>query len=548
MAIDLISVPTATMELADIAGTVLPGDARTTDRLSALLANNVPFTVTDYAELTDTDDQPMFQRAHDAAAAKGGGRIFVPNRATPYSFASTLNVTSPNVTFEGDAWASTILPANASFNLVTLGSAAHRSQFKRIWFQGAATDTTTTQHGIFTGALAAPDDVSVVGCLFGATSAVGGSLANAIKIDGGNRWKVLGCTVMYPQGATSNHGYGILAGTTNYLIANSNHFLFTTGHGRHAIYLSGGCTWCNVGLNVAIGTTEEAFPMYSQGAQAANTDNLVHDNQVFGGGQLTSTSAAFSIFGKANRNTHRGNKVYGYQGFGFTVNNGAQGAGLTDGNTLDNNESWNVAWDGLAIYGATNTTVRGCDMWNCSQASSGTYPAFSVRKDGSTISDKTIFAGGNTARGSTLRGGLFVESGCTGTVVGQEYFPDAQIARIMTNGAAVRGGQYVNYGLHAISADNGDTSQTIQTGRDAKTERWATTLTAARTVTLDTTNALDGSLFKVIRTGLGAFTLTVSPLVGGASSKVIPSATAAIVDVEYSTDLGGWVLTGYQPL
>jgi hypothetical protein len=101
MAIDLISVPTATMELADIAGTVLPGDARTTDRLSALLANNVPFTVTDYAELTDTDDQPMFQRAHDAAAAKGGGRIFVPNRATPYSFASTLNVTSPNVTFEG---------------------------------------------------------------------------------------------------------------------------------------------------------------------------------------------------------------------------------------------------------------------------------------------------------------------------------------------------------------------------------------------------------------------------------------------------------------
>jgi hypothetical protein len=97
-------------------------------------------------------------------------------------------------------------------------------------------------------------------------------------------------------------------------------------------------------------------------------------------------------------------------------------------------------------------------------------------------------------------------------------------------------------GTQSTSADRGDTNQTLTAGTDAKVQRWATTLTANRTVTLSTTGAADGDSFRVVRTGLGAFTLAVGAL------KTIPSATAAFVDVMYSSAVSAWVLTGYGTL
>jgi len=94
--------------------------------------------------------------------------------------------------------------------------------------------------------------------------------------------------------------------------------------------------------------------------------------------------------------------------------------------------------------------------------------------------------------------------------------------------------------LPLVSADRGDTSQTLTAGVDAPTQRWATALTANRTVTLSTTNAGNGDTFRVVRTGLGAFTLDVGGL------KTIPSATAAFVDVAF--DGTTWILAGYGTL
>ncbi len=91
-----------------------------------------------------------------------------------------------------------------------------------------------------------------------------------------------------------------------------------------------------------------------------------------------------------------------------------------------------------------------------------------------------------------------------------------------------------------VSADRGDTSQTLTAGTDAPTQRWATTLTADRAITLSTTGAVNGDRFRIVRTGLGAFTLDVGGL------KTIPSATAAWVDVEF--DGTAWRLTGYGTL
>jgi hypothetical protein len=94
--------------------------------------------------------------------------------------------------------------------------------------------------------------------------------------------------------------------------------------------------------------------------------------------------------------------------------------------------------------------------------------------------------------------------------------------------------------LAAVSADRGDASQTLTAGVDAPVQRWATALTANRTVTCSATGAVSGSTFRVVRSGLGAFTLDVCGV------KTVPNATAAFVDVAF--DGAAWRLTGYGVL
>lgn len=92
--------------------------------------------------------------------------------------------------------------------------------------------------------------------------------------------------------------------------------------------------------------------------------------------------------------------------------------------------------------------------------------------------------------------------------------------------------------LHHISGDRGDASFTLNADQDVPIQRMATALTANRTVTLGTGFA--GAWFRIVRSGLGAFTVDVGGL------KTIPSATAAFVEVGH--DGSGWILTGYGVL
>lgn len=91
-----------------------------------------------------------------------------------------------------------------------------------------------------------------------------------------------------------------------------------------------------------------------------------------------------------------------------------------------------------------------------------------------------------------------------------------------------------------VSTNVGDANKTLIAVTHASTQRWTTALTANRTVTLSTSGALHGDKFRVVRTGLGAFTLNVGGL------KTIPASTAAWVDVEYTGS--AWILTGYGTL
>lgn len=102
---------------------------------------------------------------------------------------------------------------------------------------------------------------------------------------------------------------------------------------------------------------------------------------------------------------------------------------------------------------------------------------------------------------------------------------------------------------YGTSADNGDAS-VVLTAISERTQRFDTTLTAARTVTLPSLSTDQtcpvGDRFRIVRTGLGAFTLTVQDA-AAATVKVMPSATAAYVEAEVSK-AGVWKLSAYGAL
>jgi hypothetical protein len=90
-----------------------------------------------------------------------------------------------------------------------------------------------------------------------------------------------------------------------------------------------------------------------------------------------------------------------------------------------------------------------------------------------------------------------------------------------------------------VGTDVGDADVTLTVG-DPPIQLYATTLTGNHVVTLSIIGAANGDAFRVVRTGLGSFTLDVGGL------KTIASATAAFVDVSF--DGAAWILTGYGAL
>lgn len=93
----------------------------------------------------------------------------------------------------------------------------------------------------------------------------------------------------------------------------------------------------------------------------------------------------------------------------------------------------------------------------------------------------------------------------------------------------------------------GDNSKTITVGTDAQVQRFDSTLTQNRILTIN--DALpfvyDGARFIIVRTGLGAFTLEIKTS-SGTTLKIIPSATAASLEVMYNG--GSWKNVSYSLL
>lgn len=195
-------------------------------------------------------------------------------------------------------------------------------------------------------------------------------------------------------------------------------------------------------------------------------------------------------------------------------------------------------------------TVRNCLI--AGSTGVGTNPANSkgVIFDACRFGYETIFDGVDE---STQTSGVSNSSTATDTLIRNCYGGTTSAAAVMyinagsggwkrcmiesASGLKTLSGQWTVDG-HGVDADIGDANTTLDPGVDLPEQRYATTLTGNRTVTLGT--GFQGAQFRVIRTGLGAFTLDVGGL------KTIASGTAAFVDVVH--DGTSWRLAAYGAL
>jgi hypothetical protein len=197
-------------------------------------------------------------------------------------------------------------------------------------------------------------------------------------------------------------------------------------------------------------------------------------------------------------------------------------------------------------------TVRGCLI--AGSTGVGTNPANSkgVSFEACRFGYETIFDGVDE---STQTSGVSNQSTGFNTTIRNCYGGTTSAAAVMYTNAGGGGwksaklesvdglktisGQWAIDG-NGVDTDVGDADKTLTVGVSLHTQRYATTLTANRTVTLSSTGAYNGAKFRVVRTGLGSFTLNVGGL------KTIASATAAFVDVVY--DGSAWRLAAYGAL
>ncbi len=238
-------------------------------------------------------------------------------------------------------------------------------------------------------------------------------------------------------------------------------------------------------------------------------------------------ATSYAFYGETTGNGNSNVAAYGYNG-----GSGTGGAG--------------VLGQSIGGYGLRGITATGTAAEARQDGASGTNPVAQVTRNSASTGTGPVLLVEDTVTGASAP--LVKLSGASEAGATKEV-------STWTSGAGLAGYVRINVNgtdrwlphysaptgaVAPVSADRGDTSQTLTVAADSPTQRWATPLTANRTVTISTTGAVIGNWFRIVRTGLGAFTLDVGGL------KTIPAATAAFVDVVYNGT--AWVIASYGEL
>lgn len=308
-----------------------------------------------------------------------------------------------------------------------------------------------------------------------------------------------------------------------------------THGGNRIVFDANIVTGCFVGINVGESSNGSSVPTF------APVDCHVVNN-IFASGKTDGTAGTGISFTGVTASTFATGRVHGntVRGHGTDTNSLAVGSVILKTSKyvrVTHNQIYEPAPQGIALVNDNyeflcegNVIV---DVWSeLSGAPSGI--ALGSNNNTGTIVNNELATGTKSATHLNVNG-LRID-GTSGMVItlGRNNFAAATNPYLNPGASQLLGPE------STLRTSVGDADVTLQVGVNSETQCYATTLTQNRAVTLSTTGAYDGARFRIVRTGLGNFTLNVGGL------KTIPSATAATVEVVFRA--GAWQLAAYSLL
>lgn len=356
----------------------------------------------------------------------------------------TMTMATDGQVVFGDGPLSIILKTG-SVNANQFTVSANSVEFFGLRFNGNATVESGANGGFAIEIAAAYTGASIHDCLFsGATAAVGWQCG--VKFNTGcDNSACRNCRFERLWGVNSGFGYGVLTGAASRLVISGNIFVMTNGsRGRHAVYLSAGCTHSVVANNTITGSSEAAISIYAQGAQPANSNIVVVGNVVTGcGNAANSSGSSIGLYGKFNDITIALNVISGSLTHGIALD--ATGYTVSKDVSIIGNRIIDSGFSGVNIVACNGGVCECNNVSNSGQgAAANTYSNFWIASDGTTSSNNWLFANNKSAFTTKTRASFVLNATVpvpTGTKLAGNLFPVLNLTDIELSGAAVVDGR-----------------------------------------------------------------------------------------------------------
>lgn len=385
-------------------------------------------SVKDFGAVGDgvTDDTAAIQ-ATITAVGINGGCVYFPKGT--YKITSQLVIYDSNIRLVGDGFKNTTITASsASFNMLRTTNGKSFISISDLSFLGGATTNATAQYGIIGGTTSTDEtsNVLIENCRFSNSN-------NGIVVCSGKYWKVINCYFDTLIGNISGTGYGILSAESSaYGLFTNNHFTGTAGNGRHAVYMSVGCSYSIASNNIVKDFDQSAFACYATNAQAGTVENIISGNVITGGGTVaTQESAAIYLGGKTSNCLISNNTILNFANIGIIVVD--LGYGLTLNNMIKGNLITSCSLWGIAVRGGTTTSVSSNYVNGCSTSSSGTYAGIYISSthSGGASTLTNTFISNNVVFGTTHKASFEINASVpvpTNTFIVGNIFTDGATA------------------------------------------------------------------------------------------------------------------------